>query len=342
MPQSNPLDLLIRSLAQKQGRGQAQHPPGAIQSNASPVGEVHMNIPGRPNIAKPGMGTANDPAELYNFQGALGDELAASQINASAFGDQPNAARFAGFGALNKQAMARSPIPAQQAEYDQRGFDSRQALDEGFGMGPSSPTPNVNPLVSRNLYKRQIAQEEMRQPVALKELEERGATQRQNISSGATKYTADRNYEAQTDRASQFNELMTMVQGQGGKIDNFTLPNKGGGGRIDLANTPPPPNTTSSDNQMVVIRQNLAKAGGQLWINDSSSNPQQQAYNAAAGNEIARSQLSPEDKQMIVNIMRDPNEARKTIPELFDINDPSMTSQEYNAMMNLFIKLRGF
>lgn len=316
--------------------------PNPLQLLSQQFAGPSIRKPARTVLSNGMMGTANDPAELYNFQQALGDELAASQINAQAFGDTPNATRFAGFGALNRQNMAQSPIPQQGVELAQWGAENRQALNEGFGP-MNTDTPDPNPIVSRNLFKRKFEQDKMRQPITLKEMEERGAMQRVKEQGNAQRDVAKTAGEYDVERAEiaaqpqiRYNELQEMLinrQGAGGGAPIRSI----GKTSMSFQN---PPNTTSSDNQMVVIRQNLERAGGQAWINEASGNPQQRAYNAAVSNEIARTPIAPDAKQTIINIMRTPADASKPLNELFEVDQ--LTPQEYNVLMNLFLKIRGF
>lgn len=303
----------------------------------NPLAQIMPGLTKKPLV----QGPLENGADLYNFQGALADETFDRGFQAERAGAPPNE-----IDALKRLFLKQSqdrmvnPITAQQQEYDDQMGQQRSALNEGFGGSDLSP----NPLVARNMYKRQMAQEQMRQPIQEAEMRERGATQRANIQADSQKYTADTQYDinqmnadALSDRDSNFRQLQSILQANGQPLAGVTLPSKSGGGSFRFQ---APVNQNSANNQFAVANQNLAKAGGSRYLDLTDTSPQQAAWNQMAQNFISQAPLDPDSKQAIIEVMSDPKSSQLPIEQLFDVNQ--MSPAEHKLLVDLFIKLRGF
>lgn len=295
----------------------------------------------------------NAPATLREFQGAQEDETFDRLYKAVKGGPSPTqAADVGGLQMLlgrQQGQIAASPIEAQRKEVDQFGADSRAALNEGFGMGPQSPEPNVNPVASRNIYKRKMEQEKMRQPISLQQMEETGATQRQRIATGGLADVARINAEndidvanIQTGPQNSYQELQRALL-----LDEEGNPRGAGGGQnlksvgkssMSFQSQPNPNPILQQGN---VIMSNMGAR--QLYVNDTDPSPEQRAYNSHVATVLSQTPIPPEAKQDIMNIMRDPQksqwETEAIFNDLFDVSQ--LDPNDRAALTDLFLKIRG-
>lgn len=119
----------------------------------------------------------NGPAQLRGLQGQYRDE-ARSRFRAAqgAGAPQGQLARLGGIADDYQSDMDESPLAAQQAQTDNFNTQNYQAASQGFGS--SDPTNDAskgsNPLQSREIYRRGIEQEKLRQPVQLENIKQAG------------------------------------------------------------------------------------------------------------------------------------------------------------------------
>ena len=292
----------------------------------------------------------NDSLDLYGLAGEFGDEAELRSIMAQKAGGAPNEV-----GALdrlsgswrNKQAGAMEnmmPTPAMN--------ETTSAINEGFGSNEMAGLDR-NPVIARNLYKRKMEQEKLRQPIEQERMKEAGATQRQEMASGATRYTADQN------RASDL-ETETVRQGPQNSyaetqrmllIDQNGSPRGGpiksvGKGTTSFQNQP---NQQSMLNQGTIVQGNMANQGNAMVVNESNPSREQAEYNAWVKNMVSQSGIPPEGQIEVMNILRDPQNVNRSLEELFNSpNDESVpveqraTPQEWAALVKLLTAIRGF
>lgn len=316
----------------------------------NPLDLLRGELPGlrRPRLplgAEPEMPSPNDPASLFGFQGALGDEAFGRSIQAERAGQPIEAGVLMKLFGKAKQDQVAGGIPAQQAQYDETMGDLTQASTEGFGLGPQSPEPHVNPLISRNVFKRKMEQEKMRQPMTVAELQQRGATQRQGMQADSASNVARINAEGNLAQegvrqgpAHQFNELQRMiVQPQAGGAVNTSGPVRSLSRSSVGFQTPP--NTTSQSNQFALATGALARAGGSRYLNYNDQSPEQQQWNAFATNIISKANLDPAGSQAVLEALQDPQKSQLPLEEIFEVEQ--LTPQEHALLTDLFTQIRG-
>ncbi len=310
---------------------------------------------------------ANQSLDLFGLQGQFGDEAALNAASAVQAGQNPEPwDRRAN---IWKGGQAQTYAGMQPSPYLQ---DQASAINEGFGDAGNTPLRRVadmgdvtgapayeqsssalNPIQQRNIYKRQMEQEKMRQPIQQTAMEQAGSTQRQNIQAESAKYTADTNYDMATDRATQYNELAAMMRANGQTPTGVTLPSKSGGGSFRFAPEAKPIDQRGMLSQIAVAAGNLEKEGRDPW--ESFGNPRSQSeaeFNQLVNNVLSTSNFGPDDadaKQNIIGFLRDPSKARLPLEQLF--NSPfdetvppeeRATPQEWAALVNFFTKVRGY
>jgi hypothetical protein len=326
MPQFNPLQMLGR----QQARPRVPASSNAADLLASSLMESNVDSP-------------NSPVTLSRNLGQLGDEADLRAIMAERAGDAPNeisalkqlAGRWHDQRADTIQNMQPSPFQQEQTS----------AINEGFGNSDLNP----NPVIARNLYKRNFEQEKMRQPIQEQAMKQAGDTQRQNIASGAQRYVADRGYEEGVDvetirqePQNKYAETQRMLL-----LDEAGQPRAGGNiasvgkGAVRYQSSP---NPTTANNQLAIIRGNLVKQGGVPFINRNNPTREQTEYNSYLMSTIAGSNLDPEAKQDIAALFERPESAEMSIEQLIQ-SLPIDHSQLDDALLaditDLFMKLKG-
>jgi hypothetical protein len=284
---------------------------------------------------------ANDPAELFGLQGGFGDEAASRAIMAERAGAPPNVASSYNRDANRwKQAQGityagMQPTPQMQ--------ELNSAVSEGFGTGPQSPVQDVDPVRSRNIYRRQQVREKMRQPIEQEEVQNAGDIARQKLVNQGALDLAKENNAAFADRNTQYNELLNLMQQQGATpVQRATLPGKSGGGSIGLQAPRPQIAQAGQLNQLAVIRGNLAKAGITNPFQNFANPTTQDEANFVQGVNglISQAPLDGSIKQGIIGYLRDPESNQLPIEELFDLSQA--TPAERTALVNLFTQIRGY
>lgn len=290
----------------------------------------------------------NDLAELYGLQGEFGDEAEMRSIMAEKAGDAPNQinalSRLAGSW-RNKQAGTMTSMMPNAAEAEHIG-----AIKEGFGGSDLNP----DPIIARNLFKRNMEQERMRQPIQQEQMKQAGETQRQGMASGAQRYVADRGYEEGVDTEeirqrpqNTYAETQRMLM-----LDENGNPRQGG----DIASVgkgsvryQTPPNQQSMLNQGSIIQGNMANQGNAMVVNESNPSREQAEYNAWVKNMVSQSGLPPDGQLEVMNILRNPQDINRPLEELFGSPDDDSlpieqraTPQEWAALVKLLTAIRGF
>lgn len=313
---------------------------------------------------------ANDPLELFGLQGQFGDEAELNAAQAMRAGaPQEEVGGLDRISNFFKRGQQQTYAGMQPSPYLQ---EQTQAINEGFGGGGSSPltrvadmgdvtgapayeqtTSNVNPVQARNIYKRKMEQEKMRQPIQEQEMIQAGSNQRAKMQAESAKYTADTNYDMATDRATQYNELAAMMRANGQTPNRFTLPGKTSGGSFGMAPAQRPIDQRGMLSQIAVSRGNLEKEGRDPW--ESFGNPRSQSeaeFNQLVNSVLSTSNFGVDDadaKQNISGFLRDPSKARLPLEQLF--NSPfdetvppeeRATQQEWTALVDFFTKVRGY
>lgn len=119
-----------------------------------------------PSTESPGMtGSANEPLDAWNAGLDMQDELEMNLANTPQT-DSYAVDRLKGLLKNNQRGLESSFIPEQAAQVNQFNLGNAEAANQGFGQGGSTPTTSgQSALQSREIYKRGIAEEEMRQPL---------------------------------------------------------------------------------------------------------------------------------------------------------------------------------
>lgn len=314
----------------------------------------------RPQAPRP---MANNPLDLFSLQGQFGDEAELNAAQAVQAGQDPAAwDRKAKFW---DQGRAETYAGMQPSEGLQ---DISSAINEGFGGGMNNPMQRVadqgdltgapvyeqsqtgmNPVQQRNIYKRSMEQEKMRQPIAQTAMQQAGETQRQNIATQGQKDVAKMELDASATNYDNYQELIKLMQGGGNTgraIDSATLPTSRGGGSFNFVNDPNVPNQTSTLNQLAVIRGNLAKVGIQNpFQNFAAPTTQDEANFVQSVNGIlSQTRFSdPQVKTDISDYLRNPQTAMMPFDQLFELpeNPTAADLADFQAAMDFFIKVRG-
>lgn len=299
-----------------------------------------MNVLGAPPNAAP---HPNDMADLYGLQGEFGDEAEMRSIMAEKAGSPSNE-----ISALNRLAgswrqkqvgtmAGMMPTPREQ--------DRISALDEGFGGSEL----HHDPVIARNLFKRNMEQERMRQPLEQTRMQQAGETQRQNISSNAERYKADVSYNESVDTEELRQEpnnayaeiqraLMLDKDGNPRQNGNVAAVNKSG------VRYQTQPNQTAANNQLAIIRGNLVKQGGVPFLNRNNPTREQAEYNSYITSTIAAANLPPEAKQDIAALLERPESAEMSIQQLIEslpIDHTQLDQNDIAALTDIFMKLKG-
>lgn len=297
----------------------------------------------QPNPRAPRRPSANDPAELYALEGGFGDEAELRSIMAEMAGDAPNevsalnrlAGSWRGKQADTMAGMMPTPFMNEQTS----------AINEGFGGSDLNP----NPVIARNLYKRNIEQERLRQPIEQERMKQAGETQRQRMVSDADRYKTDRSYDESVDTETirqepqnTYAETNRMLQlnpdgspRQGGNLASV------GKGTVRYQT---PQNPTTANNQLAIIRGNLVNRGGAPFINRQNNTREQAEYNSYITSIISGANIPAEAKQDIVSLMERPESAEMSIDELIQslpIDQTQLDAADIQALTDIFLKLKG-
>lgn len=288
---------------------------------------------------------ANDPADLYDLEGQLGDEAELRTLMAQRAGAP--AGETAGLNGLAKMYKGNQQHTLQGMQPTPEMAEMNSAISQGYGLGASSPVQDVNPVRARNVYLRQQAQEKMRQPIQQEELQQRGATARQNIAAKQATDVAQIGADSIADRQNNYVELMQLMGGGGRQIDSGTLPGRTSGGSFNFTNPTAPPNQQSALNQMAIIRGNLTKAGVQNPFQNFAAPKTQDEANFVqmVNGFLGQTQfVDPQIKTEIVNILRDPTLSSQPFEQLYELppNPTAADIADHNAARDFFIKARGY
>lgn len=296
-------------------------------------------------LGRDGMqGSANDPVDAFNYESAFGDELQ-QRLADTPQSDSYNYNRLATMLGTNQRSLAKNPITAQGAQVEGQRADLRSAVDEGFGsadmdLARTDPThfgnangalSGVSPVVARNIYKRQIGEEQMRQPMEMERIKEAGANERQARQIAATQTMVETQMEPANTTANAYRDNMDRY----GAGDNGTGPavksiNRNG---ITFQSRPASPAQTPLIRDVGNARYNVPK-GTDPWDDPN--------FVQAAHAVISQSHMSPESQAALVEILHDPERRNLPISEMFDFDPNDAQSRvDFQEAQRLIILLQG-
>jgi hypothetical protein len=231
---------------------------------------------------------------------------------------------------------ASGPIAMQQAEYDTQRHLNTDAMNEGF-----PGTNGMSPIQERNVYKRNMAQEQMRQPIQRQQMMEDGENLRQGRQINATKdivntQMAPSMLDAQT--RERYNDAMLGGSG-GGMPEGFRKMGRYGPEFSPQAR----PNPNPSMRALEEARDYLGAQGNANPIATwGAPTRDQQLHDQVVRNMIATSGLEADYVAQLHEILDDPTDRMLTLSQLsekygFDNTDP-MTIQAINLLRQFGFK----
>lgn len=225
---------------------------------------------------------------------------------------------------------ASSPLVGQQATVDAQNAGNLESVNQGFAGGPGQ-----SPMQAREIYKRQLGEEKMRQPIQERSMIESGENFRQGRAidsqrENTTLQMAPRNREV--DLAEQYQDALLKNNPNMGNVRGF---NKYG---PQFQTSKPPGQVTP---QMAQAMRDLANARNNMggvdpFANVSAATPQSNFFWQNARNTLANSGLQLSTQNALYDYLSDPH-----APPFEEAFGEFANDREYPLLRQIALLIKG-
>lgn len=235
-----------------------------------------------------------------------------------------------------------SPLAMQQAQYDEQNKLNLGAMNEGFTGGPGQ-----SPIQAREIERRKLEKEEMRQPIEKQSLIE----QNENLRHGAEMDNRLDHARIQMEPALIDAKSRADYYNANPNANPSTDPNFRGMGRYGPQYFQP--RATTAPLNPNAAMSNMQDASGALGSSDpfttwNDPSPQQQFFNGGVMNMLRTSGLDADSQQSLLTVLREPEyrgiplEAPPGQPSLkaLAMQDPSFDERDWAKFAQLYVYFR--
>lgn len=318
------------------------HPQDPLQAALSALyNRTGRTAQGLQNRAFGGPG-ADPSGELYGLQNRRRDEIR-NRLSGPGAAYTPVGELSALKNALGfvEEDIEESPITAQADVTNARLAAMRAANQAGF------TTPE-----EQSIYGRNIAEEKLRQPIELREMETEGARGLQRMQGQQQLELEQERQRGAADVADRYSALQEFLATQGPtggrQITRFQMPSSRGGGSTSF--TPePPPVSPGLANSITQSRMGVAEAQEKFGADSPEYAQQKAAYDQAVANVFAQFRnIDPGIKDFAAEVSSNPRLANLPVDQL--LSDPELrknfelenvTPEELNQLNQLLLYARG-
>ena len=324
-------------------------PPPMFQRRPPATEDVsNVRIPPPAAQAPESMGVSPQDAgpEIFSgaaLQGLLGsqglppaqDHGARAQVEGLQREMQRNLAKQARFptsyasGATNVDVSHLSDILNTNPDFGTDALARDRGVEEQYRGAVSKGFTGTNPVAEQARYGRGLAEEELRQPMAIAQENQRGnLAQEQARAKGLIDVERERQI-GEASRAESYADLQKYLYGEGGGMGNvtgMTLPGRTGGGSIRFQPEQRVP--TQSTQSVTALRRAYEE-------NPNATN--KVAMDQAINNVIGFAPASDAVKQITMQVLGDTAYDQATVDQIIDVSD--MEPQEAAEFRDLMLQI---